>query len=242
MNAPPREVVVAREVLRKVSVPLGARERVLRAVLHPPRRQARPQLTLGGALVLLLVASSAAAFGLAAASWLGLLRPAGNGHAVTGSLEPKRSPAPAGRRAEAMIREPVTAPVPSTNEPVAASPRIEPERSVVAHAAGHPLPTASTANGASSLALQVAAYKDASALVARRPADAVTKLDAFRRTFPSSPLLPEAQVRLIQALGALGRTEDARREARDFLVRYPASTRRAELEALVGDPSKNQDD
>jgi outer membrane protein assembly factor BamD (BamD/ComL family) len=83
------------------------------------------------------------------------------------------------------------------------------------------------------LAEEVAAYREAEALVGDSPALAVQRLNAFRHRYPASPLAEEASLRLIQALLALGRVDEARAQARHFVVRYPRSAKRAELEALA---------
>ena len=86
----------------------------------------------------------------------------------------------------------------------------------------------------STLAEEVAAYRAAEALVADSPGLAIARLNAFRHRYPASPLAEEASLRLIQALLALGRENEARRQARHFVVQYPRSAKRAELEALAG--------
>jgi len=83
------------------------------------------------------------------------------------------------------------------------------------------------------LAQQVAAYREASGLVQTSPGLAIVRLRAFQERWPTSPLGEEASIRLVQALVALGRDADARAQAAAFVTRYPASRRRAELEALA---------
>ncbi|HEY3499073.1 MAG TPA: outer membrane protein assembly factor BamD [Polyangiaceae bacterium] len=224
----------AREALRNVTPPRGARERVLSAVLFRPRREA-PKLTVAVALLLVLVASSAAAFGLAVASRLGLLRRADAPRAAPAGQTPQASPRRPAARATAPATASQAAPAaPELAPEVALPPALEAAPRVAVNTPRQASPV--KADSDSLLSLQVAAYKEASALVAVDPGAAVTRLQAFRRRYPTSSLLPEVQLRLIQALGKLARTDDARREARAFLARYPASSRRAELEALVGEP------
>jgi len=52
---------------------------------------------------------------------------------------------------------------------------------------------------------------------------ALTLLDQYRRTFPRGKLALEAEVLRIEALARAGQTTDARRQAKSFLKRHPAS-------------------
>jgi TolA-binding protein len=83
------------------------------------------------------------------------------------------------------------------------------------------------------LAREVAAYREAAALVATSPGLALVRLRAHRDHFPSSPLAPEVSLRIVQAFTALGRETEARREARSFVIRYPHNAKRAEMQAVA---------
>jgi hypothetical protein len=85
----------------------------------------------------------------------------------------------------------------------------------------------------SALAQEVAAYREAAALVATSPGLAIVRLRAHREHFPKSALGEEVSLRLVQAFAALGRTADARREAQSFVVRYPHSAKYQELRAVA---------
>jgi TolA-binding protein len=88
---------------------------------------------------------------------------------------------------------------------------------------------------ASDLSVQVAAYERAVALLGSQPGDALVALQEYRARWPGSPLCHEVDLRIVQTLVSLGRSKDAQAEARRFLVRYPNSPRRADMEALAGD-------
>ena len=92
---------------------------------------------------------------------------------------------------------------------------------------------ASQAARDSALAEEVAAYREAAALVASSPGLAIVRLRAHRDRFPKSALGEEVSLRLVQAFGALGRDADARREAQSFVVRYPHSAKYRELRAIA---------
>jgi outer membrane protein assembly factor BamD (BamD/ComL family) len=70
--------------------------------------------------------------------------------------------------------------------------------------------------------------------VTSSPGLAIVRLRAHRDHFPTSALGQEVSLRLVQAVTALGRDADARREAQTFVTRYPQSARRAEMEAIAG--------
>ncbi len=76
-------------------------------------------------------------------------------------------------------------------------------------------------------------YQQAAALLPADPAAALGRVQSLRARWPGSALRYEVDVRVVQALVALGRTGQASQEARDFLRRYPRSPRRAEMEALA---------
>jgi hypothetical protein len=46
--------------------------------------------------------------------------------------------------------------------------------------------------------------------------------------------LPEVDFRIIQALSALGRNDDARREAAKFVARHPSNVNSEQLKRLMG--------
>ncbi len=210
----------------------GASERVRRAVLagaewKRPRR-ARP-LVLAMAVAL---TTSAAALAVVGAPQLGktlaLWRHTSSSTAPSVPAPSAQKPRPTAKPAAPLLR---SAP-PEMRAPSVASVNPVPElpRSPAAERA-----SATPAHDSpSSLAEEVAAYSEAEALVGESPGLAIPRLNAFRHRYPASPLAEEASLELIQALLALGRKDDARRQARHFIVQFPRSAKRAELETLAG--------
>jgi hypothetical protein len=87
---------------------------------------------------------------------------------------------------------------------------------------------------ATTLADEVAALDRArGALAAGRWEEALRDLDAYRVSFPSGLLAPEASVLRIEALAAAGRCADASREASAFLARSPGAPQAARVRSLV---------
>jgi TolA-binding protein len=212
----------------------GASERVRRAVLaraesKRPRR-ARP-LVLAMAVAL---TTSAAALAVVEAPHLGkmlaLWRHPSSSAAPSAPAHPARQTRPPAQPAASPLRSAQ----PEMRPPSVASVNPIPElpRSPATGAAERANATPAH-DSPPSLAEEVAAYREAEALVGESPGLAIARLNAFRHRYPASPLAEEASLKLIQALLALGRQDDARRQARHFIVQFPGSAKRAELEALA---------
>lgn len=234
MTAPHVSVARARELLT-VSAPAGARARVLRQVLAvrpgTARRSIRRTLILVTAL--LVSATAAAVAGPALVRWTGWSATVPAPRRVVtppSRVAPARTRGPATKTHEpgpAVVETPTASPAPDTSS-------VSPPRPVPGPGlAARPAPSPSTVPSASSLAQEVAAYREAAALVTTSPALAIVRLRAHREHFPASALGPEVSLRLVQAFTALGRSADARREAQSFLIRYPQSSKRAEMQAIV---------
>jgi hypothetical protein len=71
------------------------------------------------------------------------------------------------------------------------------------------------------------------ALRTHRPADALVALDAYENRFIVGALRPEAVVVRIEALLALGRQEQARQLAHDFLAAHPESPLAARVRSML---------
>lgn len=224
----------ARALLATEPLP-GAQQRVLAAVLardKAPRPRRARALVLAVAVVL---TTSAGALALVEAPRLGralaLVRHAGSWATPNTSAVGARKARP-----EAKPAVPASSAGPQWGPPSVASVNPTPElpHAPAASSSVHANANASAAHDApSSLAEEVAAYREAEALVGDSPGLAVARLNAFRHRYPASPLVEEASLRLIQALLALGRDDEARRQARHFVQLYPTSAKRAELERFA---------
>jgi TolA-binding protein len=240
MTEPSLELARARELLA-VTPPPGARARVLAAVLDSRRPVAQKPLWRALVLVtaLLVTTTAAAVGGPALARWAGrqsrteFARSPG-----TAAVHPAR-PLPHGGHAAPAHASPAANP-PLSADPPPAVPPLAPS-AMLAPTMSPPLarprsslePPPPLLPNPSLLAQEVAAYREAAALVATSPGLAIVRLRAHRERFPGSALGPEVSLRLVQAFTALGRSADARREAQSFLARYPRSPKRAEMLAIV---------
>jgi TolA-binding protein len=204
------ELSEAREVLRRVAVPTGARERVLRGLRSRTLERRKWVVRFGVAGAGMLVGVAAAALGLGlgvrpSVPSLPALPSAAESAPAARALVPPAPPiASVGDRGPQRPRVPTTAPAPSRGE--AAEP--------------------------SELSQQVRAYQAAVELIPTKPAEALGALRAFRSRWPGSALGQEADLRIVQTLLGLGRTEDARQAARAFVVRYPESPRAPDMRAV----------
>jgi hypothetical protein len=249
MTEPSLELARARELLAATPPP-GARARVLAAVLDSRRPVAQKPLWRALVFVsaLLVTTTAAAVGGPALVRWAGRQSRAEFAPSPgAAALHPARPLTRGGHAAPAHAlptpTPPLSAAPPSAVPPLAPSamlaptvspPTVRPRSSVE--------PTASSLPSPSALAQEVAAYREAAALVATSPGLAIVRLRAHRERFPGSALGPEVSLRLVQAFTALGRSADARREAQSFLARYPRSPKRAEMLAIVdGAPAVTAD-
>jgi len=222
-----------------LSPPTGAKERVLRSLVVPNERRGQRPLRVLILVLATLVATTAAALGVSMVPrWVGRhFALAAGAHAPTPAPRPTSAPHPHRSAPRAEPESPVPGPDLPVIPPATTMPVPQPAASPRPSAA---LEAAPNAGGESLLAQQVAAFREASSLVETSPGLAIVRLRAFQERWPASPLGEEAAVRLVQALVALGRDADARAHASAFIVRYPASRRRAEMEALVSGARPNR--
>ncbi|HMA93537.1 MAG TPA: hypothetical protein VKP30_12670, partial [Polyangiaceae bacterium] len=71
------------------------------------------------------------------------------------------------------------------------------------------------------------------ALLNAQPEAALERLYAHRRQWPGSAIAQEVDLRIIQCLLAIGRTDSARAAARSFLLHYPGSARTQEVSRIA---------
>lgn len=254
MSNPVPTFATVRELLAKPP-PLHAKREVLLRLLTSGRSRARPPLRAVIVAFATLVTVTAAVGMTVVPHWfaprrpLAPLVPAPRTTATTRStprsarpLAPGPilpAPAPALPAAPVLGPDLPAVPVPGPDLPVVPGPDLP---AVPSGPAPSPAvsPTKAPASvvvapppGPSELAEQVAAFKEAENLLAASPGLAIVRLRAFEARWPQSPLNEEANIRIIQALVALGRDADARKHAARFVERYPRSPRRAELAALA---------
>jgi hypothetical protein len=142
------------------------------------------------------------------------------------------APAPAVRPAESPAPQatPSTAAMP---EPTVESPTLLP--AVTTTSATSPARNSGSSGSASSALRAELAALDAvrSTLANGDSVGALSFLDAYFRTFPRGRLRPEAEVLRIDSLAKGGRTDDARKYAREFLRRHPNSVLAARVQSFA---------
>ena len=89
----------------------------------------------------------------------------------------------------------------------------------------------------SSLAQQVAQLQAAMAHLNSADERAVGELRAFKRRWPGSALAHEADIEIVAALRRLGRHDESRNAARDFIRAHPESAKTREMKALANGAS-----
>lgn len=143
--------------------------------------------------------------------------------------------------------------VPSTSRAASASdnPRSQGLVPASSHDQKSPAPSAASAlpsvrekpreaSNASQLDLEVADYQAALALSHQDPQAALHRLRAHRRKWPSSALLQEVDLRIVQILSAQGQKSEAQAEARRFLEHHPDSARLTEMRRLAGQATRGE--
>ena len=81
-----------------------------------------------------------------------------------------------------------------------------------------------------------------SALGAQHPAEALERVETYRRSFPHAAFDVEADVLEVQALAALGRTDAAREKAERFLRSHPASPYEKRIRAAASLDRRDNDE
>ena len=72
------------------------------------------------------------------------------------------------------------------------------------------------------------------ALTTERSAEALTRVETYRRTFAAPHFTDEADAIEVQALAALGRKDEARSKADEFLTRHARSPYAQRVRSAVG--------
>jgi TolA-binding protein len=115
------------------------------------------------------------------------------------------------------------APTPRTASPIVASPVVAPSTPVIEAPVANPAPVEAPAK-TSSLTEEIALLQDAhAALQSGSAARALGILDEHARRFPRGTLTEEREASRVSALCKLGRTDEARTQAADFLRDHPRS-------------------
>lgn len=110
---------------------------------------------------------------------------------------------------------------PTTVEPTTESPIAPTPRPRVRRESGEP--RAEPTPEPSIDAAEITTLRAAQGLVARDPAAALVQLDRHADTYPRSSMAPQRTASRIDALCQLGRADDARRVADDFIAAHPSS-------------------
>jgi TolA-binding protein len=250
MTSLPPEVERARKLLHAVGARKGAEARIYRRIIEPAQRRQRPGFRFSIVTVgMLLSASAALGFGLASR----IEQPIRFATPTTATAAPKlRAPRQQPRGAAASVPARIEAEATDTDpaDPADLAPLstlVLPASSTDGVVSG--LPPKATTSAAlpaavepvSDLGQQVADYREAVAHLDQRPGVALESLRAYRHKWQNSAILHEVDLRIIQALVSLGRSDEAADAARKFLKRYPDSARAAEVRRIAEWPEGNGD-
>lgn len=78
------------------------------------------------------------------------------------------------------------------------------------------------------------------ALAARRPAETLSRVQRYRVVFPEPHFVAEADALEVQALAALGRTEEARTKAEQFFRAHPGSPYTQRVRSATSTPAHEE--
>jgi hypothetical protein len=236
MSNHPTEVERARDLLHEVVALPGAEARIYQRIMATPTRHSLSGLRVSVVTsAILLSASAALGFGLAP-------RFVPFSRTVATTAAPKPSPPRHESRGAATkgIESGAETPSPTRVDADGARPTRDgpgippPNRST--NSINSPAPV-TPVTPTSALSQQVADYREAVGDLDGNPADALLRLRAYRRKWPESPLLHEVDLRVIQVLVSLGRSNEARAAAKSFLEHHPDSARAAEVRQIAASNS-----
>ena len=163
--------------------------------------------------------------------------------AKTGFFDRNR-PAPPERSSEPAVTGVAPAPPPKRLPPVTHVPTVAPALENAGESPkSPPRPPASSAKSTPSLDAELAALRDARALLTSDPSAALRRARTHVRDFPEARLATEASILEIEALVRLGRTTEANARKHEVLSGPGGSLYRERLETLVptGEPEVDSD-
>jgi len=132
------------------------------------------------------------------------------------------------------VAAPAAPPIAET-PPATEAPTIAPTEALPTGAPSTIPSSPSRAGGNSSvLRAELAALDAVRSTMVANPQGALTFLDAYFRAFPHGRLRIEAEVLRIDSLAKAGRTDEARKSAKDFLQHHPNSLLAARVQAYAG--------
>lgn len=241
----PRELELARSLLRAIEPPLGAFDRVERNMAFPVAGRKAQRWWWGAPLGVLALAAVAAA---AEGGWvLGALGE-GDGEEATTPVDramrsPEESARPTPRHETLALQEPAAsgAEPPSPALPNGAGTTITraPQRTEPASpehgARPRPKSAAATAPDDTDQALsaQVASYEHAEKLARRDTRAGLAAFRKVRERFPEGPLRTEVDLQILRLVNQLGDASEVQREAQEFTERHPDSPRAPEISEVI---------
>jgi hypothetical protein len=213
-----------------VAPPLGAKSRVQAAVMMPrPRRRAvPPRLAVLVTMLLLAAAAGATALIHRAKTPPQQSVAAASPPAPSASVE-RATEALSASAAAVSVSDSATDNVNNATDTIDSS-----AAPVPSQRASAPHPPGSSSEGPSALAQQVEAYRSALSLIGKDDDAALARLRAFKSKWPRSALAHEADLRIVEILVRLGRRDQAKDAARDFVKAHPESPKVDEVRAIGG--------
>ena len=246
-NLPP-EVATARALLRQIAPLPGSKARIYHQVVRGRPHRSRAGLRVATVAFCVAASTSAMAFGY---RWVTHREPAALHPNVqtqplplapqvprrhkNGNLAPQQ--ADANEIATGLPDSVVPAPTSPLAQPTVApqnTSRVGSQRSVNATSPNCVVSPAAPAMATESeLSQQVRDYREAVADMHSNPSLALDKLTAFRSKWHKSPIAQEVDLRVIEALVALGRHHEAANSARLFVRSYPGNAHAAQMQRIA---------
>jgi hypothetical protein len=252
MSELPPEIATTRRLLRQVTPLQGSKRRIYKQVVAPRVRRTRFGLRTAIIGFCLAASTSAMALGYHWVTSRVAVQPK-----LTASAPGSRRALPVPRKTEgrAMASEGqgtgqasiAGSTAPPANSGASASRNMgagvasamTPRPSAPIVEKGNPIePPSQSGAAASELSQQVRDYHEAVAPMRADPQLALSRLYAYRSKWPRSAIGEEVELRVIEALLALGRRHDAANAASRFVQRYPSSARAPEIRRLAAESTR----
>lgn len=241
---PSPELRRARAVLRAIEPPEGLQQRVEGRLLAQTQRArgVRTGWRWGAGLALLAASSAAAVSDWSPVRQLFAPQAQATAHGTSEKVAPSRRPAPIASKS-AVEPDLLAGEEPTQEGPVqeeAAQPELAApaSRTVVSKQHGsapeQPSPTTTQRTPEpSELSRMVAQYQEAKQLAQRDPAAGLAAFRALQQRWPSGPLRTEVDLQVVALLNRMGRHDESKQEAEDFLRAHPDSARAGELKGTL---------
>lgn len=236
------ELQQARAVLRAIEPPEGLQQRVEGRLLAQAQRArgVRTGWRWGAGLALLAASSAAAVSDWNPVRQLFATQAQATAHGTSEKVAPAPRTAPITSKpaVDLLADEEPTQEEPVQEEPVQPELAAHAPRAVAnkQHDNAPEQPSTTTTQRTpepSELSRMVAQYQQAKQLAQRDPAAGLAAFRALQQRWPSGPLRTEVDLQVVALLNRMGRHDESKREAEDFLRAHPDSARAGELKGTL---------